>query len=287
MDTLQRYFSPVAANQVLNWACSNGELPEHPILVTIDDGFKNNLLYAVPELVSRSIPAHVAITTGYIGTDRLLWTLQLREAILHWPFGRLPLLKDDDTVGLPKSHRDRRRLADKIVRSCKLVPKSTRDLYIDRVSKEVPKTAFKHIESEHVFLSWDDVRSLHSQGLSIGSHGSEHMSLAGLTDEQLDHELVTSKQNIEENLSASCHWLTYPFGSPEDVSGAVVEATRRAGYRCGLTLFNTGAVDTCSPLLLDRIFIDGSDSTSVFLGHLSGIGIWKRHPGLSRDSEHA
>lgn len=58
-------FTSVSAEQVINYAYGQGELPEKPVLITFDDGFYNNLSLALPLLEKYDMRAVVSIVGRY------------------------------------------------------------------------------------------------------------------------------------------------------------------------------------------------------------------------------
>jgi peptidoglycan/xylan/chitin deacetylase (PgdA/CDA1 family) len=87
------------------------------------------------------------------------------------------------------------------------------------------------------FLSWKQVRQLHTSGMEIGSHTLNHADLTGLSPQDAQHEIERSKMILEQRLDAPARSFSYPAGS---YSGLHVGMVRRAGY--------TNAVTT-SPLI--------------------------------------
>jgi peptidoglycan/xylan/chitin deacetylase (PgdA/CDA1 family) len=87
------------------------------------------------------------------------------------------------------------------------------------------------------FLSWKQVRSMHKNGMEIGSHTLSHADLTGLSPQQAQYEIERSKSILEQRLDAPVRSFSYPAGS---YSLLHVGMARRAGY--------TNAVTT-SPLI--------------------------------------
>lgn len=54
-------YTAVSAEQVINYACGSGQLPEKPVMITADDGFYNNLSQLVPLLEKYDMCAVVSI----------------------------------------------------------------------------------------------------------------------------------------------------------------------------------------------------------------------------------
>ena len=55
----------------------------------------------------------------------------------------------------------------------------------------------------HKYLTWDEVRDLHVQGICIGSHTVTHPELRHRREPEIDRELSESKQTIEDKLGAA------------------------------------------------------------------------------------
>jgi len=63
-------------------------LPERAVIITLDDGYKDNYLYAYPVLKKYHIPAAIFLTTGNISTDKIFWW---DKAVNHPILINLPL----------------------------------------------------------------------------------------------------------------------------------------------------------------------------------------------------
>jgi peptidoglycan/xylan/chitin deacetylase (PgdA/CDA1 family) len=261
----------VSATDVAEAVAGQRSLPDRAVLVTFDDGFRNNLTWAAPELERLGIPALIHVATGYIGQDRLLWTQELDERILSWRYGTLPMPHRPHDAPLPARFAERITLAEHVRSICKRLPNETRICYLDRLRDEpLPLGKSWHREL-YAFLSWDEVRSLRQRGFSIGSHTVSHPILTRLTHHNLTAELCDSKATIEREVGGSCPWLAYPNGGPTDVSSEVVSAAEQAGYKVGFTLMEKPNSRFCAPLRMDRVNIAGGLSPAAFEARISGL----------------
>lgn len=82
--------------------------------------------------------------------------------------------------------------------------------------------------NDDAYLAASDARQLLDAGMSIGSHGMDHIRWRGLDPERLEAELVTSKSILEDALGIAIHDAACPFGMYDRT---VLKAVRRAGYR--------------------------------------------------------
>jgi peptidoglycan/xylan/chitin deacetylase (PgdA/CDA1 family) len=78
------------------------------------------------------------------------------------------------------------------------------------------------------FLGWDELKALQSAGHAIQSHGWSHKFLTFCSDAELAHELVASRQLLEDRLGALVEEISVPGGR---WNRRVIKACADAGYR--------------------------------------------------------
>jgi hypothetical protein len=76
--------------------------------------------------------------------------------------------------------------------------------------------------------TWDEIRSLATQGFAIGSHGFDHTLLDGLGRAELERQVAGSKQEIEERLGRPVEALSLPGGTGGERARTLARA---AGFR--------------------------------------------------------
>jgi len=64
---LKKGYTPVSINQVSNYYTQNTPLPDKAVLITLDDGFEDNYLNALPIFQRYQIPSVIYLATGVIG----------------------------------------------------------------------------------------------------------------------------------------------------------------------------------------------------------------------------
>ena len=76
--------APITLSQLGDGLSGTSPLPDHPVVVTFDDGYADTLTTAAPLLLERGIPATVYVTAGFVGDvspggDHMLDWDQVRE----------------------------------------------------------------------------------------------------------------------------------------------------------------------------------------------------------------
>lgn len=78
------------------------------------------------------------------------------------------------------------------------------------------------------FLGWDELKSLQNAGHSVQSHGWSHKFLSFCSDGELAHELLASKQSLEDRLGSAVDEISVPGGRWNRL---VIGACAAAGYK--------------------------------------------------------
>jgi peptidoglycan/xylan/chitin deacetylase (PgdA/CDA1 family) len=103
-------------------------------------------------------------------------------------------------------------------------------------------------------LSWSELEDLARDGMEIASHGWTHPFLTCLSDDDLDRELVASRQGLAAKLGTAIDFLCYPSG---DFDERVKSHAARAGYAAAV--FSPSHYDLCylwdDPYAFERIMM--------------------------------
>jgi peptidoglycan/xylan/chitin deacetylase (PgdA/CDA1 family) len=75
----------------------------------------------------------------------------------------------------------------------------------------------------HRLLDEGEIRTWSGRGIDFGAHSRTHADLAELTDEELEHELVGSRSDLEALLARPVRCFAYPYGEPDERSRRAVE----------------------------------------------------------------
>jgi peptidoglycan/xylan/chitin deacetylase (PgdA/CDA1 family) len=102
-------------------------------------------------------------------------------------------------------------------------------------------------------LGWREIAAMAKAGISFGSHTETHSDLRRLDGPQVEHEMVRSKQTIEDALGFPVETFAYPYGAYD----ARVKELARTHFAvaCSTTLdFATPASDLLALERLDMYY---------------------------------
>jgi peptidoglycan/xylan/chitin deacetylase (PgdA/CDA1 family) len=270
LEVLSKWYRFVSLNEATEWLVkgSSGGIP--PVLVTFDDGYRNNLSVAAPILRQLGVPAVFFLTTNYVGTPRILWPAEIGLRVEHSAGRRVPIPGQQDFRIVPSTKAEQSALGYRIRRLCKYLPNRARVGYLEKFRSAThlnPDAVDQEINS---FMSWDEARQLASLGFDIGSHTMEHPILSRLDPDELCGELLGSKSKLEAELGMTVRTLAYPNGGAEDLSPAVMAEAERAGYSNAFAVGDTFHNRHRSPMAIRRMIIPGEAPASFFYFIASG-----------------
>jgi len=282
LQWLLRAYQPVSVEQVDDWMGGRAGLAPRSLLVTFDDGMRNNAEVAAPLLERLGVPALFLVTTGYLGTGDLLWTDELSWRVEAWPERTLPLPReaslpgrasapDQARVSLPSSRAGRQALARTLRARCKRLGDADRRGYLQQLQSATVGLDRPEALDALGFMDWAQARSLARRGFAIGSHTVRHRILSRLTPEEAREELAASRRRIEAELDAPCPWVAYPNGCAADVGPAIEAMAAECGYRLGFTTEPRHARAGARPLGIGRISVPARRPDPVFDAIVCGL----------------
>jgi len=125
------------------------------------------------------------------------------------------------------------------------------------IGSQTTPTWDRNLPRQPGWMSWDDVRALHSQGFEIGSHTDSHLDMGSAEPERVRLDLARSKEKLRDALGpSSLQLFAYPFGGLEHISPRSRELVREAGFACCVSCHGGSNAATPDPFDLNRIAID-------------------------------
>jgi peptidoglycan/xylan/chitin deacetylase (PgdA/CDA1 family) len=271
MDFIRRRFHVVYDQQVVGWLRGENSLPPYPLLITFDDGYRDNLVNALPILRERGLPAIVFLATDYIGNDAPFnWDLAA------YCFHHTAQSEADLPALGPQSWNgggEREAVLNRLLARLKTLPDAeSRAAYQAlpwALGVEVPGRAFAGMH-----LSWDEVREMTLSGVSMGGHTQTHPILTRVSPDRAQAEIAGSKARIEDELGRQITTFAYTNGTPTDYNPAVESIVYKAGYEAAYTLVpgparfdEVGA----NPFAIRRVFIGHRDTMPRFAAKVVGL----------------
>lgn len=223
------------------------------VVITFDDGYRNNLL-AAEILCEARLPWALFVSTGCLEPDSCFWPVELSLLLLQGHAQAIDVFDEHWELG---TRTDRETAFQKIRVKLKRLPQALRMSTVDEIRRqfhpgEIARllTSFPSMK----MLSWDEVRQL--DNVEIGSHGQYHeIHHEQQPAEVRRREMITSKAAIEGKLNRPCPYFAFPNG--DYLPSSATEVTD-AGYRLAFST-RPGAVERSGPQVVIPRFQPGSD----------------------------
>lgn len=269
MEQVLRACSPITFARLAESLDDGVDLPPRPIIVTFDDGHRDNYTHAFPVLRELGVPATVFVSTGFIGSAGTFWFDRVVQLLHHAPRGRVEVPAVGFTAFVGDDVAARRESAGRLLRMLKAVPDTVR---LSAVTQMEDALGTRTPLADGVLsgaLTWDEVREMARGGIEFGSHTVSHPVLTRLEDGPLGDELSRSRRDIEHEVGQSVTALAYPVGGPEAFDERVVSAAIRAGYRFGVSYVSGVNAGLSDPYRLRRLHVERYTSRAYFRGLLA------------------
>lgn len=103
------------------------------------------------------------------------------------------------------------------------------------------------------YMSWDQVRALAEDGVTIGHHSASHMHMIGASDAAIRADIARASVRFREELGSVPELFAYPFGEFSQHLQALVE---KAGFRAAFAQYSSVARSGADRFALPRFPIN-------------------------------
>lgn len=273
LNFLKRYFQILSFDELLQlWNERRWDEKKRYCVVTFDDGWLDNYIYAFPLLKKYQVPATIFLPTGFIGTNQWFWPDKIYYMLGHSlrpgtedKNKTLQFIKEKWGIELDEMHW--REGADALIELWKEAPEAEIDTFIEEMRTQLDLSW----PTERVVVNWEEVQKMSQSGISFGSHSVTHRILTKLTPGEIEDELIGSLSTLRERRVNSIPVFCYPNGNANE---RIAKMVNDAGYRAAVTTqFGSEAPSSTNHFQMKRIGIhnDISYTSSLFSFHLSGL----------------
>ncbi len=192
-----------------------GDFRRRFVCITLDDGYADNYLDALPVFKAHAAPFSIYLTTGFVDHHAFFWWMTLEEVI-----------RDHDEVALDmggESESLATRTLQEKERAFELLHGRFRILKADVVEAAARKLSEDYgidnaaLCSAHA-MTWDMAREITEGGLGrIEAHTEKHLALSLQRPEDIQAEMAASCARIAQKTGRAPRHFAYPFGDAKAV----------------------------------------------------------------------
>lgn len=206
-------------------ACIEEQRPPPPrsVVLTFDDGFRDNVEQALPVFEAFGVPATVFVVTDCLTDGRLPWSQRLGFLFQHAGASELshPSLGQE---AQPLASEEQRRHAYLRARaSLEAASREARDAVIDELG------GLLEVEDPRDrMMTWDHARELLAAGHEVGAHTVSHPLLARIAPDEARLEMERSLHEVRDRLGVERPSFCFPAGS---TNPTLRHLARELGFR--------------------------------------------------------
>jgi len=254
---LKKWYNVISLDTLIERIKNKEDFSCPTVVITIDDGFRDNYDLAYPILKDLDLPATIYLTSGYIDTLEAPWVDVIGTALNETKRDMLscPELFGDQDIAI-STHARKAELLHGIYKKLLYLEHDHKVGLVNQVLRSLRQGSNPETR-ERAMLNWEEIREMSQHGISFGAHTVTHPTLSRMDIEEAKAEIIESKQIIEKELGRKAHHFAIPNGQNEDFTESLRDFCRQGLFESVVST-NYGCVTTSSdPYNLPRVCFDG------------------------------
>ncbi len=261
-------YTVVSMEQVIESVKGQSDLPDKACLLTFDDGYSDNYIYAFPILEefgfqgSFFIPGKTFSSHQLLDVNKIHYILastsitnlveELRYEIdfyrgREYDYPSYDELWNQYAIANRFDGRDVV-FVKRILQT--VLPEELRTIISSKLFAKYVGVTEQQLAYE-LYMSEDQIRTLRRHGMFIGIHGYDHYWLGNLNEDKMKNDVICALDVLDEFIDRKEWVMNYPYGNYSD---SVLKFIRENGACVGLTTeVRVAEIGKDLPLLLPRL----------------------------------
>ncbi|PAF45196.1 polysaccharide deacetylase family protein [Helicobacter sp. 11S02596-1] len=205
-----------------------GNLEKKSLVITIDDGYKDNFIFGYPIFKKYQIPFCIYVCTSFPQRSHNMWWFALEDYLL-----------ESDMVTIAGEKIDVKNVKDKEYAFLRL-----RDIIIANSSSYEDANSImnklgifydpRHYDS--LSMGWEEIKLLSQDPIAtIGNHTHSHPIFNNLSPDQITQDIQTANELFKSKINYTPKHFAYPFGSRIEVSSRHFELIKNLNFKTATT----------------------------------------------------
>jgi peptidoglycan/xylan/chitin deacetylase (PgdA/CDA1 family) len=282
---LKAHYHVIDPQDLLLWCTSGRELPPLSVLLTCDDGLRNNLTDMLPILQEEGVRC-LFFVTGASAADEpaSLWYEELALILYAAPSGHFEI----SCAGVAMSGElgtgaGRQATWWSAVKRLSQVDAESRRAFLCSAYAQLGVTdgmnsggddSPLHSSPRQLrfqLLRRAELMQLDSAGMTIGAHTLSHPMLSQSPPELAHAEIAESRSRLEAALGKPVWAFAYPFGDAESVTPQVLAMPKQAGYEAAFLNIGGGLGRDIPRFAIPRVHVTAAMNLGEFEARVVGF----------------
>ena len=185
------------------------------IAFTLDDGYADNLSYALPVFEKYNIPFTIYVSNCFPNNKAIYWWYDLERYIINNDFVDLSPIKIECRYP-NKTPKEKLGNYNRIRELLRKGDVRLHENFIVLILGELLDDY--HRRNKSLNLTWKEIIKLNEHPLvTIGAHTLNHVSLKNQTDKDIKTQILVGIEEMESKTGTEMCHFAYPYGSLDDV----------------------------------------------------------------------
>jgi peptidoglycan/xylan/chitin deacetylase (PgdA/CDA1 family) len=231
IDYLYKNHTIISIDELISKRRSQ-QVPKNTVVITFDDGYKDNHTYAYPILEKYNIPATIYLTSGGIENGKLFWFDKVSYLVKHSSVEKI----DIDGLGTYElsTEPDRSLIAEGICAALHQKSENEKLAIVEKMEK-ICQVRIPNDMGFRYYLTWEEVKEM--ELVNFGAHTVTHPILTRIPLETAKYEIIKSKHYIEEQIGKKITSFAYPVGELGDVNLQIINCVKEAGFNSAVSVY--------------------------------------------------
>lgn len=251
---LKKNYNFVTVEQILDAYENNSvrDLPEHPVLLTFDDAYKDHFDFVFPYLEHEHIQGAFYAPVKAVTENTVLDVNKIHFILASTPEEKLSQLLGELKYQLDYYRKDwnlhnydyyfdKLAVANRFDSKEVIFIKRLLQVELDeRLRKIITNDVFQKVVgmdegmfSRELYMSMDQIKCMVDNGMHFGSHGYDHYWLNSLSKDKQKFEIQKSLEFIKEIGGDKDNWtICYPYGAYDEDTISILKEN---GCKLGMT----------------------------------------------------
>ncbi len=268
MELLRRHYDVVGIDEVVGPGVGKKAMGKPGVVITFDDGYKNNFSVAYPILRQYRFSATIFLVSDFLDSGRMFWFDRVVCSLQKSEGGVLDLSGYDDDVYRIPSGKGEEKWA--FIQHLLTVLKGKDWVQREAIVRTITGESYcpSSVRELLVPLGFDEILHMSRRGdMEFGSHTAAHEIVTGLTSEELRRTIGKSIADIESTIGKKVRYFSYPNG---DYDERTIEVLKYSGIEAAFTTSPDFIGRNHGTYEIPRVGIGGYDSIETFAGKVSG-----------------